>query len=116
MTSAPIFRLMGSRIAFASNRSGSHFEIFVMNSDGSDVRQLTVHPDHVHEYVAALVAQRRMDRVSVDVSGTFQIDAIRPDGTRLSQNHGTGVNQFPAWSPDGLGWPSEEMSTSTSSM
>jgi len=30
--------------AFASNRSGGHFEIFVMQSDGSHVRQLTTTP------------------------------------------------------------------------
>ena len=55
----------GRKIAFASNRSGGHFEIFVMNSDGSDVRQLTSTPAGI-QYLAAMVAERRLDRVSVE--------------------------------------------------
>src|SRR5262249_37660892 len=33
----------GKRIAFASNRLDNIFQIYVMNSDGSDVRRLTKH-------------------------------------------------------------------------
>lgn len=40
----PTFSPDGSRIAFASDRSGN-FEIYVMDADGSDVRQVTGHPD-----------------------------------------------------------------------
>ena len=65
---------MDKQVVFASNRSGggSHFEIFVMNADGSDLRQLTFTPQREYhagrrrEYMAAMVAQRRLDRVSIE--------------------------------------------------
>ena len=48
-----------------------------------------------------MVAERRLDCVSVEFSGAFLVYAIRPDGSDLTQITNAGVNQFPAWSPDG---------------
>lgn len=91
----------GSQIVFSSNRDGN-FEIFIMDFDGSNIRQLTT--------TAAPVANS-WPRWSPDGewiafqsgSGTnFQIYRIRPDGTDLTQvTTYMGLNQFPAWSPDG---------------
>jgi len=95
----------GSRIAFASNRSSgvvtSHFEIFVMNADGSDVRQLTDTPTSFTNTWPRWSPNGEWIAFQSTVSGTSQVHAIRPDGTELSQVTSTGVNQFPAWSPDG---------------
>ena len=90
----------GSRIAFASNRSG-HFEIFVMNSDGNEARQLTFTPNGSTNTWPRWSPGGEWIAFQSNVGGTFQIYVIHPDGTGLSQVTTTGVNQFPAWSPDG---------------
>jgi Tol biopolymer transport system component len=43
-TSAPTQVGGGGRIAFISNRDGQHFQVYTMNPDGSDVRQVTTDP------------------------------------------------------------------------
>ena len=44
MTGIPHGPLTGKRIAFSSKRDG-HWEIYVMNADGHNQRNLTNHPD-----------------------------------------------------------------------
>ena len=96
----------GSRIVFASNRSSGvvtgHFEIFVMNSEGRDVRQLTSTPTtSTNTWPRWSPNGDWIAFQSTAIGGTSQIFAIRPDGTELTQVTKSGVNQFPAWSPDG---------------
>jgi Tol biopolymer transport system component len=91
----------GTQIAFASNRSGGHFELFVMNSDGSHVRQLTSTPTGITNTWPRWSPNGEWIAFQSNVSGAFQIYAIRPDGSDLSQITDSGINQFPAWSPDG---------------
>ena len=91
----------GRKIAFASNRSGGHFEIFVMNSDGSDVRQLTSTPAGISNTWPRWSPNGDWIAFQSNVSGAFQIYASRPDGSEARQLTDSGVNQFPAWSPDG---------------
>ena len=76
-------------------------KIFVMNSDGSDVRQLTFTPAAVTNTWPRWSPNGEWIAFQSNVSGAFQIHAIRPDGSDLSQITDSGVNQFPAWSPDG---------------
>jgi Tol biopolymer transport system component len=91
----------GARIAFASNRVGGHFEIFVMNSDGSDVRQLTGTGPTVTNTWPRWSPDGEWIAFQSNVSGAFQIYKIPPEGGVPLQITDSGVNQFPAWSPDG---------------
>jgi Tol biopolymer transport system component len=91
----------GSRIVFASNRSGGHFEIFVMDSDGSDVRQLTSTPTTSTNTWPRWSPKGEWIAFQSNVSGAFQIHLMRPDGSERHRITDSGVNQFPAWSPDG---------------
>ena len=91
----------GRQIAFASNRAGGHFEVFVMNSDGSDVRQLTDTPASATNTWPRWSPSGEWIAFQSNVSGAFQVYTIRPDGSDLTQITNAGVNQFPAWSPDG---------------
>jgi Tol biopolymer transport system component len=91
----------GRRIAFVSDRAGSHFEIFVMNSDGSGIRQLTVTSATATNTWPRWSPNGEWIAFQSNVTGAFQIYAIRPDGSDIVQLTNSGVNQFPAWSPDG---------------
>jgi len=93
----------GKQIVFASNRAGggSHFEIFVMNADGSDVRQLTFTPAANTNTWPRWSPTGDWIAFQSNVGGAFQIHAIRPDGSAQRQLTDSAINQFPAWSPDG---------------
>jgi Tol biopolymer transport system component len=72
-----------------------------MNSDGSDIRQLTFTAAAVTNTWPRWSPNGEWIAFQSNVSGAFQIYAIRPDGSEVSQITNTAVNQFPAWSPDG---------------
>jgi len=91
----------GRQIAFVSNRADSHLEIFVMNLDGSGARRLTMTPPTAANTWPRWSPSGDWIAFQSNVSGAFQIYAIRPDGSNLAQITSAGVNQFPAWSPDG---------------
>jgi Tol biopolymer transport system component len=91
----------GTHVVFASTRSAGHFEIFVMNADGTGVRQLTSTAATVTNTWPRWSPNGDWIAFQSNVSGAFQIHAIRPEGSDLWQVTTVGVNQFPAWSPDG---------------
>jgi len=96
----------GRQIVFASNRitatnpTGARTDLFLMNSDGSAIRQLT--------FDGAMNSWPRWSPTGEWIvfhsnrdSGDFEIYRIRPDGTELTRvTNRPGVDQFPGWSPD----------------
>jgi Tol biopolymer transport system component len=96
--------LGGGRIAFESNRVyPGIFEIYSMNSDGSDVRRVT----HLGEYsrdASWSPDYRRIvfDSGPQDYEEEREIYIINAHGTWLVQLTSNGVKDWdPSWSPDG---------------
>jgi Tol biopolymer transport system component len=89
----------GQQFAFASDRDGN-YEIYVMNTDGSNLTRLTDDPAD-DEYPAwspdgtqiAFVSERD------DPRQIYVVDADGNDLIHLSE--GAGIDHPPAWSPDG---------------
>ena len=97
----------GEQIVFGSNRGGIS-EIYVMRSDGSELRQLTQAPNSLSAGMPAwspdgksiLFASARGPSSAnwYDVVDIYVIDA---DGSNLQRLTHTGDNGSPFWSPDG---------------
>jgi len=104
----------GSRLAFISNRDGKNYQIYTMNSDGSDVQQLTFDPLNKWEpgwglhgtqlawnpegtklvYVAAGSVNNGLELWMIDADGKNQVNlTIAP-----------GDDYDPTWCSDGTLW------------
>jgi Tol biopolymer transport system component len=107
----PSWRPDGRKLAFMSNRvtaanPEADFEIFVMNADGSGVRQLTANTldDELPSWSPdgrKLAFQRDFDPVVGEVD--YDILTMHADGTRQRNlTRSPGIQDFDAdWSPDG---------------
>jgi Tol biopolymer transport system component len=84
---------------YESRRRGS-FDIFLMDPDGSDQRQLA-HTVHVDEYETAWSPDgQRIALASIHDTSSWHVDLMRADGSGehiLVQQY----SAYPAWSPDG---------------
>ncbi len=89
-----------TQIAFASNRDGD-YEIFVMNADGSGLRQVTF--NDVNDDKPSWSKDGTRLAWESEVDGDFEIFVANADGTAQRQiTNNEGINDFgPAWSPDG---------------
>lgn len=88
----------GSMIAFASSRNGAR-QLFVMNSDGTDIRQVT-DLDNMGGRSTWSPDGTRLAFYR-GPAGDHDIYIINADGTGLVQLTDGGDNLGPSWSPDG---------------
>jgi len=94
----------GGRLAFESNRTGVHiFEIYTMNSGGSDVRQVT----NLRAYSRDPSWSPDYTRIVFD-SGSYEeefdreIYVMNADGSGITRKTYNGVKDWdPSWSPTG---------------
>lgn len=88
-----------TQIAFASNRDGD-YEIFVMNADGSDLRQVTF--NSINDDKPSWSKDGTRLAWESEIDGDFEIFVANADGTAQRQITDNSANDFgPAWSPDG---------------
>ncbi len=102
-TASPITSAPNGLIVFHSTREGSDYQIYVMNSDGSNVRRLTNFPPPNSEPTWSPDGSRIAFTTGKDDISNFTLYIINADGTdphRLLEP-GRGDNWYPAWSPGG---------------
>jgi len=94
----------GTRLAFATSRTGDH-DIYVVNADGTGLRQLTVDPLPAtnRDYAPAWSPDGARIAFSSDRSGSMQLWTMRADGgdARQVTTAATSRAYEPSWSPDG---------------
>lgn len=103
----------GGRLAFISNRDGRFFQIYTMNVDGSDARQVTVDPvdkwspdwDFNGTQLAWSPDGARLLYVAAGVDGATDIWVVDADGRNPRNLTAAAGDDFqPSWCSDGQIW------------
>jgi hypothetical protein len=95
----PAWSPNGTRIAFVSN-SGANYDIFVMNSDGTNITQLTIDPKG--DWNPSWSPDGSRIAFMSERDGNKNIYVMNADGsqqTRLTTS--SAQEEWPTWSPDG---------------
>ena len=103
--SRPMWSPDGTRIAYVSLHNGRHTDIFVMNTDGSDIVQLTRYDDiETNHYYGAPSWSPDGTRIAFvsEVHGRFKRHTMNADGTqRVTADFENCLSYDPSsWSPD----------------
>ena len=86
-------------IAFATNRDGN-YEIYIMNEDGTNPRNLTCNPGQDRDPAWSPDGERIA--FTSDRDGDYEIYVMDADGKNLKRlTFSPGSDRYPAWSPDG---------------
>ena len=102
---SPVMSPDGTKIAFVSNRDNNS-EIYVMNTDGKDPKNLTLHldddtcPTWSPDGTRIAFWSRQVAEGVLNHSDIFVMDADGANRTNLTQNP-RAYNSTPSWSPDG---------------
>lgn len=87
------------RISFSSNQTGSS-QIYTMNADGSDVRQLTASTGN--SVISDWSPDGERIAFDSDRTGSVEVFTMRADGSEVQQiTHLGGFSGDPSWSPNG---------------
>ena len=85
---------------YSSSSTSYHYDIYVINADGSDQRKLT--PKLESEWAPAWSPDGKKIAFSLEESGDVEIYVIDSDGSNLVQlTDNSGYDGRPRWSPDG---------------
>jgi len=96
---SPVWSPDGSRIAFSYYANGRG-QVYVMNSDGSNVYNLSSN-DFCDKFPVWSPDGSKIAFVS-DRDGDWDIYVMNPDGSDQNQlTNNPGMDRFPVWSPDG---------------
>ena len=91
--------LSSSSIVFTSDRDGN-FEIYTMNADGSNVRQIT--SDNAQDWAPSWSPDGTLIAFESNRNGNFEIYTMKTDGSNVRQiTNNDARDQNPSWSPDG---------------
>jgi Tol biopolymer transport system component len=97
----------GRQIVFCSTRitdtnPEGDLEIFVMDADGGNVRQLTFNGTGIPDAWPRWSPNGKRIAFHSNVDGNFEIYTIEPNGDGLTRvTDYPGLDQFPEWSPNG---------------
>jgi Tol biopolymer transport system component len=84
----------GSKVVFERNVGSSNYEIFIINSDGTNLRQLT--DSEAWDVVPSISFDGSKVVFQSDVDGDFEIFIINSDGTNLKQLTSNDIDDYKA--------------------